>query len=327
MASVVYVACFQLAFAQNIASMPNADTGKEVDFWSRVEPGFFREVEATLLNAEQASPRARSIMQTLEENGGRGRYEQIIVKEPVEVIRVLSPPSNPIYGSAFDEVFRELQSYGISIRFATHLWSFIMPGAVFSSLNEFGPDARIFLVISPGIGNTVLRHELQHVRDRFHYSEFQSALPKVPPRLMHLLEKREAGEALDERDKKVLEAAFRVMRSLEELRASEASLASLFTAQGLREIADSETWLINILAIYNELFLASIYNADLLYNLWQSDLSSEWVLAFKPVFYLVMAMIIYYAFHVVVASSFRAIKSVAKPLGQCPLAIRSLFAK
>ena len=180
---------------------------------------------------------------------------------------------------------------------------------------------------------------MEHIHDLVtYYDEYLQALPEPPGYLVRLLEKREAGEILDEREEKILYAANRVNFSLIETRANEASLAAIFSKQGLREIADPKTLLWNIYYLINAMWLASRYNALLFYYLHKSNLSdsysSELTIASKAAFYGVMVvttMVLILeglkktAQQVVLPASKAAIKVVRKGLGQCSLAARSLL--
>ena len=222
-------------------------------------------------------------MQELEENGGRGRYTQLKMmkqKETVaiEAVRVLSPPRNPIYGSAFKDVFGELKAYGVQVFISAHLKKLRARAGAITIIREgsIGPGAKLLVVFHPKGGNLVARHELQHVRDfAIDYAEFQTLLPEIPPAWHDLLEKIEAGEALNEREKKILNAAAKVFVALIEAKASEASLSSIFTVQGLREMADVHTWFWEVNTYFNELLNVTTNNIVLLYSLYQSGLSDS----------------------------------------------------
>ncbi len=339
-AGTVYVACFQLAFAQSIALMPDSGAERKHDFWSRfVSSSSPSKVHIIVLNAEQVSPETRAARGELEANGGRGRYERIEgLRSPkadaIEAIRVLAPPRNPIYGSAFDDIFGELQAHGVPVFIDAHLQEKWKAGGVVISWNQFGPDARaIFLMTTRG-GNIVGRHELQHVRDLVTDSvEFYSMLPEPPSWLIHLLEKREAGEALEEWEARVLNMVGLVLVSLVEVRASEATLASLFTARGLDEIADPQTWPWEVKFYFNEIFNASLRNIALFYSLQESDIPhayNEWAILSKSVLYAAAGLAILipgaiFVMHWFFKALEVAFKASRRPFGQCASLAKSLF--
>ena len=342
----VYLACFQLAFAQSLASMPDAGLEAKRDFWSRLRfPSSSKvEVHITTLSAVEVTSELRAIMQELEENGGRGRYiraRDSLGGQIDEAIQILSPPLNPIYGSAFNDVFQELQVYGIPVLIHAFIGtpgilSLLMPTmGMVVVLNQFGPGAEAFFFMTAKNSNVVTRHELEHIRHRVtHYDEYLQALPEPPEWLVRLLEKREAGEFLSEREEKILYSADGVNHYLSEIKANEASLAAIFSKQGLREIADPKTWPREIYMTYNAILATSLYNAFLLYHLYKSDLSDsysgELAAASKVVFYGLVglggiAFITFRLMNILKATPKAAVKAVRKGLGRCSLAARSLL--
>ncbi len=272
---------------------------EQTDIWNRLAFGASsRVVTASLiangvLSAEQTSPETRTAMQALEESGGRGRYQWVRFKGKSEqdnklvgVVEVTSPPRIPIYGSAFDEVFAELNAHRIPVFVNAHMGN--VGGLV--SVDRFGADAKAFFFITPRGGNLTVRHELQHIRDLVtRYSEFQKALPEVSPQLIALLERQEAGEVLSEREEKILDTvANHLVFGLGEARASEASLANLFSARGLAEMADPKTWPMEVITYISELTNTSVANLRLLYGLHDSELSyssSELEITSKVLFF------------------------------------------
>ena len=185
------------SFAQNAEEGP--------DFWTRFFNAFNSRNSVTAIeevSVDEISRKTRKIMQKLENNGGQGRYERVSFSwdEVIDVVRVTSPPQNPIYGSAFDEIFGELKSHGIPVFIDVHMtwntWGYIVPN------NKFLQNAEGFFFIRPIGGNLVGRHELQHIRDYVtRRAKFLSVLPKeIPDTLIHLMEKAERGEVLEEKD-------------------------------------------------------------------------------------------------------------------------------
>ena len=324
--------------------MPDVDLEVKRDFWSRLRGS--QKVHTTILNAEQVSPKTQGLMHALEESGGSGRYEQIEVldwtgENVYEAIRVFSPPLNPIYGSAFENIFQELQAHNIPVFITAYVGAFPVYFFVAGQIlvDQLGPGTEAFVFLRAKAGNLIARHELQHIHDYVtHYDEFLSALPEPSEKLIQLLERREAGEALNRREEKLLEAANGVRGRLLETRAYEASLAAIFSKQGLREIADPKTWPWEILNYYNALFSAGHYNGSLFFMLQSSDLSDSYsgesAIAFKGVFYSFTAFFIgiyileslYKVVRQVVApASKAAFKAARKGLDRCSLAARSLL--
>ena len=259
----------------------------------------FVQVDTTALEADEVSLDNQIAMHLLTADGGRGRYEHVKYGIPANersfhAVRVISPPQGSIYGSAFGEVFNELDAQGIPV--------FINPdlaekglGGQFSTM-KFSSDTKVIFEIGPRGGNIASRHELQHARDLFiNFVEFAQTLPEPPPAMIRLLERREAGEVLEKQDIETFEAMLNLIIGLAEVRASESSLASLFTFKGLREIVATKTWAFEMKMYRQELVNAFVANRQLLENLRQNNLfysSSGLIVASKGVIFSIIPLAI-----------------------------------
>ncbi len=233
-------------------------------------------IETKVLSAIEVSSKTKAAMRALEEAKGAGRYEQVDFKAfnlQVKAVRIVSPPQKNLYGSAFNEVFRELQAHNIPVFVDAHaIMRFGGSGYVFKE--GFGADKKAAFFIAPLSGNIVVRHELQHIRDFIiNYDQYIQALPEVPETMINLLERSIAGENLEKKDYKMFKAAMGVEWGLSEARASEASLQSIFTAKGFREIVATKTWHWEMFAYFNELLNASRANVKLLESLKRGQIS------------------------------------------------------
>ena len=315
------------AFAQNAEEGP--------DFWTRFFNAFPGNMVTMIeeVSVDEVSRKTRRTMQKLKENGGQGRYERVSFSwdEIIDVVRVTSPPQNPIYGSAFGDIFGELKSHGVPVFIDAHMpWSRL---GYMSFNNGFRQDAKGFFFIRPIGGNLISRHELQHIHDIVtRNTKFLSVLPKkIPDSLIRLVEKRERGEALEEKDLRLLSAVINeVIVNLLEVRASEEMLVSPFTDGGFAEIINTPTWWLEIRMYYLAICLASLENYKLLYSLYENGLSDyysgELAIASKATSFAVIAGFLgFYSLRGFFSILKKIIKGLKQSLYGCSLAARSLL--
>ena len=247
------------------------------DHWERMGRYFNGEVpvaiRTSVLDAdEDVSLEVRRVLEDLEDAGGRGRYESVdfgVGHEDIrvgEAVRVLSPPRRNIYGSAFGEVFERLDAYGIPVFVQPYM---VSEGDGYMVAERFGSGgAKAIVVIKPGSGNIALRHELRHVRDYVAEAEaFKRLLPALPETVVRLLERMESGEALTEGEQRTFFTAVNLIHFLGEMRASKASLKSLFTPRGFKEIVLTHGWKRELFLYVSEMSNASRNNAYLVRDL------------------------------------------------------------
>ena len=219
------------------------------------------------LGIHQVSGRTRKAMEQLERAGGKGRYAQLEVSKGHQMrgIQILSPPKNGLYGSAFEEIFKEIDEANmLAFTFPGHKLSSIGGYAAIQNVGSTGSKA--VLVFRPGIGgNLANRHELQHIRDYATQTDtFKQILPEVSESVIRLLEKVESGEALGQGEEKMILATVELFHVMGEIRASESSLRNLFTRQGFQELVFTKTWPAELMAYISEMFNVSLRNTQLL---------------------------------------------------------------
>ena len=256
----------------------SADTlvGNPDDTWTRFGRYWYGDKPITIrtksVDPTEVSHKARTIMERLQNHGGEGHYELVEYGNiRTESVRILSPPRENLYGKAFGEIFKELDSHGIPVFIDAHA-DFVDGGhIVVENLVSQGSKTAFFL--KPRGGNYVNRHELNHVHDyATKVASFRRSLPDLPERVVRLLEKKEAGEVLEDHEEVVFRAVANLPIFLGESRASEANLRRLlFSKRGIWEIVDRQTWRQEILMYMTEPLNASLANARLLRSLQTID--------------------------------------------------------
>ena len=228
-------------------------------------------LQYTTLNAPAVSQKSRNAMERLVKNGGQGRYVKVDCldnegKCPMTAtgIRITSPPVNSVYGSAFGEIFEELDAADVPVVITPHIPPLAL-GQTFT-INNFSDQVETIFFMRSRTANIINRHELQHIRDDYIRSEeFMRELPKALDLIIDpIAKKAEAGEKLSRSDKLKLSTVGRYITILQEVRASEASVKSLFTAKGFKDILATRTAPIEVAVYLNEAANAFGYNILLL---------------------------------------------------------------
>ena len=269
-------------------------------------------IRTTVLEADTVSQKTRKAMELLESAGGEGRYELVEhgltpyktlperrIKK-VEGIRILSPPHKSIYGSAFGEIFKELEAHDIPVFIDPYMGK-NTGGYIVSDYNTpVKPKAALFM--RPRTNNITNRHELRHIRDYLTETPaFTDALPEVPSSFVRLLEKKEAGRILRQQEYDRFYDMVSLTLLLGEARASEEVIKHLFTVKGLREMFNSSNWPREIVSWLNELIHFSIANFNLLKRVQTLGLRSPNIhvigvkAALPPVLYLGILLLILFA--------------------------------
>ena len=271
-------------------------------------------IRSTVLEVDTVSQKTREAMELLESAGGEGRYELVEHGltpykmlperkiEKMEGIRILSPPHKSIYGSAFGEIFNELETHGIPV-FIDPYMEKNTSGYIISDYNApVGPKAALFM--RPRTTNIVNRHELRHIRDyATETPAFTDTLPEVPPSFVRLLEKKEAdGRIMLQQERQKFYDMVTLPFVLGETRASEEVIKYFLTVKGLREMFNSSNWPKETFSYLNELIIFSIANFNLLKRMQTLDLRSPniYVIGVKAalpsILYLGILLLIIFAF-------------------------------
>ena len=165
------------------------------------------------LSIQEIPRKGLEVMETLERNGGKGRYISLEfplglkipfggVLKQMKGVQILSPPKEGLYGSAFGEIFKELDEAGVPVFIDSGVDLAFANGAVFVQ-NYGSTNSKAVFVLFPKTANLINRHELQHLRDYITQTEtFKQTLPEVSESVMRLLEKKEAKETLGEKEGK-----------------------------------------------------------------------------------------------------------------------------
>ena len=220
------------------------------------------------LGVHEVSQKDQKVMRTLEENGGRGRYVKLEFAfgrpRVLRGIQMFSPPNEGLYGSAFEEIFKELDEAGIPVFIYSGRDLGLAGGAVF--VQKYGStNSKALFILKPKTTNIINRHELQHLRDDITQTEtFKQTLPEVSESVMRLLERKEAKEILEKEEERMFRAAVDLAHVMGEIKASENSVKNLFTVQGLRELVLTRTWPRELRFYLEEFFNISLRNAQLL---------------------------------------------------------------
>ena len=243
------------------------------DPWGRLRtryPASNMDFRIRPLGVQQVSPRTRKAMEQLERAGGKGRYARLEISKGRQMrgIQILSPPKNGLYGSAFEEIFKEIDEANVLV-FALPGHKFSLVGGNAAIKNAGSTGSKAVLVLRPGTmgggSNLINRHELQHIRDYATQADaFKQTLPEISESVIRLLEKKESGEVLKEREEKMLLAVVSLFDTMAEIRASESSLRGLFTKQGFQELVFTKTWPKELMAYVNEMINVSLRNTQLL---------------------------------------------------------------
>ena len=247
-------------------------------FWDTLlhRQRIFPKIETTILDAVVVSPKTKAVLRALEEAGGEGRFERVDLKDSkrrIKAVRVLSPPQNNLYGSAFNKVFRELEANNIPVFIDPHIIKDMGVGG-YNYKEGFGPDKKAAFFIGAKGGNLIAGHELRHIRDFImDYEQYKRALPEASEKLFGLLNRMMAGEKLHSKEYKILKAATDLEVNLGEIRASEESLKKILTREGRAEIWDDKTWHWEMFMYFIELANASTSSVRFFLNLRRSELS------------------------------------------------------
>lgn len=263
----LFLLCLCAHAAGDCRQSADALIGK--NFWTQFYRSEGRRTfRLTSLEDADVSPRTRNAMERLERNGGRGTYVKIEFFKPdgtstrqKKGIQVASPPTTPIYGSAFDEIFAQLDAAGVPAIIDAHMNPIIWGLA--HTANHFSNDVQtVFLINHRFVGNLANRHELQHIfDDHIQLDKFMRTWPEgVDTKLRPVAKKVAAGKAIDRSDELKVKAVKNYLWALEEARASEANLGRLFTAQGFKDIFLTRTVVQETLVYISEIVNATVAN-------------------------------------------------------------------
>ena len=151
------------------------------------------------------------------------------------LLRVLSPPRNKIYTTAFDEVFQEFDRAGVPVFIDPHMASDAYAYMTFT--HQLSPKTQAAAFFRPQMDHLTLRHELQHLRDfKTRIGEFQRELPELPNSILDILKKQNSGKKLSGEEEMKYDLVGKILLALAEVRADEQGVKSLFTAKGFKEM-------------------------------------------------------------------------------------------
>ena len=260
------------------AKVLKTKTESYLDTWLKLQAGYeVNNIQVTNLHHSQVSQKTRDAMEKLEASGGQGIYQQIKYSDgdSLEVIRIVSPPQNGLYGSAFGEIFREINAHNIPAFVNAHFERRTIRGTIIVN-NIFTKNAEAVFFVHPTKSSDIAnRHELKHVQDLFSdSSQFQQALAELSWPFIHFLNKDEAMVWGDQqKEEAALSLLTRLLTDLAEVRASEASVQNLFNSKTIKEVVTTPTFLREIWMYQVELYNASRANINLLIDLRRLSLS------------------------------------------------------